>query len=224
MNALNNASIQDLPSSKGFASFAFPEAKSSKTGVSVRFIPDSDKKWYVFRILYGHAQQVANHIIEKGDYAYLAMVWKDQRREDGRKHRVLVPFMNLLFVYVTAQQADYYVRESVESRFTTYYYDHFHLNANGQNPPLTVSSRDMEPLIRTTALRDEHVMEVDVSKCRFVSDDLVRVTDGPFAGVTGRVARVARQNRVVVYIEGLQAGLATAYIPPYFLEKISQIK
>ena len=80
----------------------------------------------------------------------------------------------------------------------------------------------MVPLIRTTALRDEHVMEVDVRKCRFLSNDLVRVTDGPFEGVTGRVARVARQNRVVVYIEGLQAGLATAYIPPYFLEKIEK--
>ena len=222
MNALNNANIQDQPSSKGFASFAFPEAKSSQTGVSVRFIPSPDKKWYVFRILYGHAQQVADKMIESDHYAYLPMIWKDERRDDGRKHRVLVPFMNLLFAYVTPQQAEYHVRESVESRFTTYYYDHFHLNAYGQNPPLTVSSRDMVPLIRTTALRDEHVMEVDVSKCRFVSNDLVRVTDGPFEGVTGRVARIARQNRVVVYIEGLHAGLATAYIPPYFLEKISQ--
>ena len=71
------------------------------------------------------------------------------------------------------------------------------------------------------ALRDEHVMEVDMKTCRFVSDDFVRVTDGPFEGVIGRVARVARQNRVVVYIEGLQAGLTTAYIPPYYLEKVT---
>ena len=83
MNALNNASILDQPSSKGFASFAFPEAKSSQTGVSVNFIPSPDKKWYVFRTLYGHAQQVADHIIEAGDYAYLPMIWKDQRRDDG---------------------------------------------------------------------------------------------------------------------------------------------
>jgi transcription antitermination factor NusG len=78
----------------------------------------------------------------------------------------------------------------------------------------------MEPLVRTTALRDEYVMEVDIKTCKFVSDQLVRVTDGPFEGVTGRVARVARQNRVVVYIKGLQSGLTTAYIPPHFLEKV----
>ena len=54
------------------------------------------------------------------------------------------------------------------------------------------------------------------------AEDFVRVTEGPFEGVVGRVARVARQNRVVVYIEGLQAGLTTAYIPPYFLEKVNR--
>ena len=37
MNALDNASIKD-DNSKGLASFALPEAKSSKTGVSVRYV------------------------------------------------------------------------------------------------------------------------------------------------------------------------------------------
>ena len=65
-------------------------------------------------------------------------------------------------------------------------------------------------------------VEVDLATCRYVSDELVRVTSGPFEGITGRVARIARQNRVVIQIKGLQSGLTTAYIPPYFLEKISQ--
>ena len=63
-------------------------------------------------------------------------------------------------------------------------------------------------------------MEVNVKDCKFVSDDVVRVTFGPFEGVRGRVARIARQNRVVVYIKGLMSGLTTAYIPPYYLEKV----
>ena len=220
MNALNNANIQECQLSKGFASFAFPEAKSSKTGASVSYIPSPNKKWYVLRILFGHGRMVADAMIESGDYAYLAMIWKDQWR-DGKKHRVLRPFMNLLFAYLTDEKVEYYVRESVEAKFTTYYYNHFCTTAQGYNPPLTVPSESMEPLIRTTAIQDEHVMEVDMKKCRFVSNDFVRVTAGPFAGVVGRVARVARQHRVVVYIEGLQAGLTTAYIPPYYLEKVT---
>ncbi len=220
MNALDNASING-ESSKGLASFAFPEAKSSKTGASVGYVPAEDKLWYVLRIKYGKSQAVADAIIEDGTYVYMAKVWKDVRnKETGKKQRKLFPFMNLLFVYATAQEAEKYVKDSKESVYTTYYYNHFHTDQRGLNPPLTVSSRDMEPFVRVTALQDEHVMEVDIKKCRFVSDDIVRVTFGPFEGVTGRVARVARQNRVVVYLKGLESGLTTAYIPPYYLEKI----
>ena len=220
INALNNASIKDENCS-GLTSFAFPEAKSSKTGVSVRYVPAEDKQWYVLRIKYGKIQVVADAIVEDGTYVYFAKVWKDVRnRETGKKQRKLFPFMNILFVYATAQETEKFVKGSKESEYTTYYYNHFNINPNGQNPPLTVSSKDMIPFVLVTALQDEHVMEVDIKKCRFVSDDIVRVTFGPFEGVTGRVARVARQNRVVVYFKGLQAGLTTAYIPPHFLEKV----
>ena len=224
MNALDNASIQDK-SSIGFTSFALPEAKSSKTGVSVRYAPAEDKTWYVLRIKYGQAQAVADAIIEDGTYVYLAKVWKDVRnKETGKKQRKLFPFMNLLFAYVTDQEAERYVKHSEVSQYTTYYYNHFDTDANGYNPPLTVSSSDMMPFIKATALLDEHVMEVDLATCHFVSDDLVRVTAGPFEGITGRVARVARQKRVVIHIKGLQSGLTTAYIPPYYLEKVEDDK
>ena len=222
MNALNNASIND-ENSKGFASFVFPEAKSSKTGVSVRYAPSTDKQWYVLRIKYGRAQAVADAILEDGTYVYLAKVWKDIRNKvTGKKQRKLFPFMNILFVYATAQEVEKYVKGGKESEYTTYYYNHFQTDQRGQNPPLTVSSKEMIPFVRLTALQDEHVMEVDIKKCRFVSDDIVRVTYGPFEGVTGRVARVARQNRVVVYIKGLEACITTAYIPSHYLEKIEK--
>ena len=217
---MDNASIKD-DNCTGFASFAFPEAKSSKTGVSVRYAPCEDKEWYVLRIKYGQVQTVADAIIEDGTYVYLAKVWKDIRnRETGKKQRKLFPFMNILFAYVTKQEAEKYVKASTVSKYATYYYNHFETDANGYNPPLTVSSRDMAPFVKATALLDEHVMEVDLKTCHFVSDDLVRVTAGPFEGIIGRVARVARQKRVVIHIKGLQSGLTTAYIPPYFLEKI----
>ena len=220
MNALYNASIND-DNSKGFASFAFPEAKSSKTGVSVRYAPVVDKRWYVFRIKYGQAQAVADAIIEDGTYVYLAKVWKDIRNKDtGKKQRKLYPFMNLLFAYMTEQETEKYVKHSDVSKYTTYYYNHFVMEKNGYNPPLIVSSRDMEAFIKITSLLDEHVMEVDLSTCHFLSEEFVRVTGGPFEGITGRVARIARQKRVVIHIKGLQAGISTAYIPPYYLEKV----
>jgi transcription antitermination factor NusG len=143
-----------------------------------------------------------------------------QNKETGKKQRKLFPFMNLLFAYMTEQEAEKYVRHSKMSQYTTYYYNHFVTDKNGHNPPLTVRSKDMEPLVRVTALLDEHVMEIDTNTCRFLSNDLVRINDGPFKDITGRVARIAGQRRVVITIKGLQSGLTTAYIPPYCLEKI----
>ena len=204
---------------KGAIPFVLPQAKNSKSGASVSYSFSPDKSWYVFRILYGHAQQVADLMVNDQVYPYLAMIWKDEHR-DGKRRRVLVPFLNLLFAYVTPEQADHYVHGCPSSKFITYYYNHFVTDAQGKNPPLTIAQKDMWPLIKATALLDEHVMEVDMAKCRFASNDLVRVTDGPFEGVGGRVARINRQNRVVIHIKGLNTGLCTAYIPAYCLEKI----
>lgn len=217
---MDNASIKD-ENSKGFASFAFPEANSSRTGVSVRYAPAEDKTWYVLRIKYGQAQAVADAIIEEGIYVYMAKVWKDIRNEEtGKKQRKLLPFMNILFAYVTEQEAEKYVKHSDVSKYATYYYNHFVTDANGYNPPLTVNTSDMTSFVKATALLDEHVMEVDMATCHFLSDEMVRVTAGPFEGIIGRVARVARQNRVVVYLKGLESCITTAYIPPYYLEKV----
>lgn len=220
MNALDNANTPES-SCNGLASFAFPRAKSSKPGVSVEYARDETKYWYVLRILYGHTREAADILIENGNYVYVAMVWKMERK-DGKKHRKLVPFLNLLFAYLTREQASTYVKELPHSKYITYYYDHFHLTEEGKNPPLTISEKDISLIIRATALQDEHVMEVEWNKCKFVSNDIVTVTDGPFKGITGRVARIARQNRVVVFIKGLQAGLTTAYIPPYYLKKVDR--
>lgn len=48
---------------------------------------------------------------------------------------------------------------------------------------------------------------------------MVRITDGKFKGVVGRVAKYKGQLRVGVVIEGMMT-VATAYVPRGFLEKI----
>ena len=100
MNALDNANIEKPRS--GLASFAFPEAKSSKTGVSVGYVPSPDRRWYVLRIKYGKAQAVADSLVEQGTYVYLAMVWRDVRNKvtgknnmRGSKTQVIMSFAAL---------------------------------------------------------------------------------------------------------------------------------
>ena len=62
---------------------------------------------------------------------------------------------------------------------------------------------------------------MDAKQCHFKSGDLVRIVDGKFKGVAGRVARVCGQQRVVVEVEGLCL-VATAYVPSAFLERINK--
>ena len=205
----------------GPASCAFPEAKSSKTGASVSYTPAPDKHWYVFRITYNREQLAADYLIDQGIYAYLALGWKQVLRE-GKKKRILRPLFNMVFAYVTPDQADTFVHDTPLCPFITYYYDHFTVGLDYRNPPLTIPAVEMQSFIRATCLQDPHVMAVDPERCNFLSDEEVLVTDGPFAGVRGRVVRVSRQNRIAVSLRGISTLIVTAYIPTAFLEKVSQ--
>ena len=218
MNALSNANMAATSPCIGLASCAFPEARSSQTGVSVEYTPDPDKQWYVFRITYAREQQATDYLIEHGIYAYLAMGWK-QIVKDGKKKRVLRPLFNLVFAYVTPDQAYSFVRDTPLCPFLTFYYDHFTVALDYRNPPLTISDSEMQSFVRATILKDPHVMAVDPSRCNFLSDEEVLVTDGPFAGVRGRVVRVSRQNRIAVSLRGISTLIVTAYIPSAFLKK-----
>lgn len=64
---------------------------------------------------------------------------------------------------------------------------------------------------------------VDVNICctfqHYRNGDLVRIIEGDFKGIVGRVARVAGQQRVVVELDGI-CMVTTAYIPSAFIKKI----
>ena len=77
----------------------------------------------------------------------------------------------------------------------------------------------MMSFIKATSVDNKHVMLVEPSQCHYKKGDIVKVIEGHFTGVVGRVAKVAGQLRVVVEIDGL-CTIVTAYIPSAFLEKI----
>lgn len=203
-----------------FASDTIPEAKSSKTGVSVNYVPDGNKRWYVFRASYGREDKAADYIVEDGTYVYVAKRYTRKVIGGDKIKKVLEPLIpNLLFVYTTEQKAEEYVRCTPALSFLTYYYNHFAQDAMGKNPPLTVSCKEMENFILATCSQNEHLRFVNEEQCHFKGGETVRVTEGLFKGVEGRVARVAGQQRVVVSLS--QLGLvSTAYVPTAFLQKL----
>ena len=220
MSTLSNVSHRaggTLPVSTDPLSRALPKAIST-SGVSVSYVPSPDKQWYVFRASYGREVKAADHLIEDGTYAYVAR--RIVRRQAGGKSRLghasLLP--NLLFAYTTSAQADDYVYRTPSLSYLTYYYNHFVHTIDQKNPPLTVPCGEMENFVRATCSMNEHLMVVASGQCHYKSGDQVVVTDGVFKGVTGRVARVSGQQRVVLSLS--QLGLiATAYIPTAFIQK-----
>ena len=160
-----------------------------------------------------------DYIVNNGEVAYMPLHYV-QKVVDGKRKRVLKPYLSqLLFVYASADRINEFVEETPALSFLTYYYNHFKKTESGKNPPLTISYRSMMNFIRVTSIDNEHIKVVSPEQCHYKNGDMVRVVEGDFAGVEGRVARVSGQQRVVVEIEGLCL-VSTAYIPSVFIEKV----
>lgn len=224
MNALPNANSRrggTEPSRAGFASGVSPEAQGSPTGVSVRYAPDPAKQWFVLRASYGRAQKARGLFEEDNVDCYLPL-HHVIKTIGAKKKRVLEPLLpNFIFVYASEE----YVRSLVEERrghgYLTFYYDHFRITRFGKNPPLTIDYKSMMNFIRATSVDTEHVRVVESQYCHYKSGDMVRVVDGKFKGVEGKVARVAGQQRVVIELKGLCL-IATAYIPTAFIVPLEE--
>ena len=216
MNALRG---EANPPSVRLTPDAFPEAKSSKTGVSVRYAVTPEKKWFVFRASYGREDKASDYLVEDGTYTYVAKKYVE-RYVHGKRKRILQPLIpNLLFAYTTEDKAEEYVNRTPALSYLTYYYNHFELNEDQKNPPLIVSSTEMGTFVKATCNMNKHLLFVDPAKCHYKSGETVRVIDGPFQGVEGKVARISGQQRVVISLS--QIGLiSTAYIPTAFLQKL----
>lgn len=207
------------PPSVRLAPDTIPEARSSQTGVSVRYVPTLNKNWYVFRASYGREDKASDYIVEDGTFVYIAKRYA-RKTVNGKQKKVLETLIpNLLFVYATEEEAEKYVKETPALSYLTYYYNHFEEDEEKKNPPLTVPTREMENFIIATCNKSEHLKFVDESQCHFKGGELVKITDGSFKGVEGRVARVSGQQRVIMTLTNVGL-LSTAYIPTAFIQII----
>ena len=225
MDTLSNVYSREgsnLPSCARLAPRTFPS--QYKNGVSVENAPqesdgiaqqEQSKQWFVLRVAYHHEQAAKDWLEELGIDTYLAM-HDAEKEKNGKKKRVREPLIpNLLFVQTTQEKMNLALA-SPANAYLSYYYDHFRTNADGKNPPLIVPDKQMDNFIRLTSIDNDHILFVDRSQCHFKSGDHVVVTDGDFRGIEGRIARVSRQQRVVVELDGI-GYITTAYIPKAFL-------
>lgn len=224
MKALTNALSQRggiRPPCTGFTPSGLPDAYGTHTGVSSEYVPQENHFWFVLRVVYNRVEKAYERIAEARLKVYTPLRYI-RKTTDGKQKKTLVPLLpNIVFVYATRAQVAALVHYSSEHPSTMkYFLDKTRpKESNGKHPPLTITFDVMMNFIRMTSIRNEHIRVFSPEQNRCRKGDWVRVIDGDFKGVKGRVARIAGQQRVIVEMEGL-CWVATAYIPTAFIERI----
>ena len=211
---------------KGKPSFTLPKA-TSETGVSVEYVHDPAKTWLVLRASYGRVHKAADMLVAAGHYCYIAQRY-EMTEKNGRRHKQLKDLIpNLLFAYMNMGEAETLLSKSqlrpspmpALSSLTTFYYDHFSI-VGGKNPPLVIPDSKMLHFILITMSKDANIVFTDRDKIVHIKrNDLVKVTEGLFAGCMGQVVHIAGQQRVGIKLKNI-GWVATSYIPTAFLEVI----
>lgn len=181
------------------------------------------RQWFVLRPTYSRAVKASIALTQQGLEVYMPVIKVRQVVRHGFSRPEIAyveePLLkNLIFVHTTYQQIrDLLVNKKIE--FLTPYYDHLHYNEFGRNDYLTVDDKSMENFRRVVDTRNKDIIMANPENRKFQTGQLVRVTDGEFAGVIGRVARHKCQQRVFVQLQGI-CMVATAYVPSAFLQPI----
>lgn len=226
----------EFPPCAGLTSNALPEARSdvsaesSQTGVSTRNALLATKTkhpqkedlphWYALRCTYGREKTAYDYMVAKGVTAFYPTTSVVKLIKGKRKVITESRLPNIFFAYGTEEEIKTYVYDNVNLPFLRFYYRHIHVGRRIEKIPMIVPDYQMESLkIICTADADNTIVSL-VKVPKFEKGQLVRVTDGAFKGVIGRVARWQGQQRVGVVVEDLVT-VVTAYVPSAFLKALT---
>ena len=225
----------EFPPCAGLTSNALPEAQStvsaesSQTGVSTRSAHIASKPkvqregdiphWYALRTTYGREKKAYDYMTAKGITAFYPTTNVVKLIKGKRKVVTESRLPNIFFAYGTEEQLKEYVFDNVNLPFLRFYYRHIHEGNTIKKTPLIVPDNQMDSLKIICAADADNTFVFLVKVPKFEKGQLVRVIDGAFKGVTGRVARWHGQQRVAVIVDDLVT-VCTAYVPSAFLEKM----
>lgn len=229
----------ELPPCAGLTSNALPEAQSivsaesSQTGVSTRNAhiaskPKAQKEedfphWYALRTTYGREKKAYDYMTAKGITAFYPTTDTVKLIKGKRKVVTESRLPNIFFAYGTEEQLKTFVYDNVNLPFLRFYYRHVHVGRRIEKIPMIVPDYQMESLKIICAADADNTIVSLIEVPKFEKGQLVKVIDGVFKGVVGRVARWQGQQRVGVVIDDLVT-VVTAYVPSAFLEKITPKK
>ena len=184
-----------------------------------------DHKWYVLRATYNRAQKAMERVLQNGVLAWLPMECKSSVKEGVRHWRKVPCTTSLFFVYGTYEKVRSLTHRNTKTEdaipYVDFAFDHTHKEENGRDCIMTVPFHEMQNFIRIVEAAVPESYSISPQEIHYRPGGLVRVTDGPFKGVVGHVARIHSQQRVVVTIPGL-ISFASTYIPKAWLEPVER--
>ena len=219
-----------------FSSDALPkvenssQSENSDTGVSTHFVPlpkeimasrraAHQPHWYALRVTYGREKKAYDYMVEKQVEAFYPTI-KTVKEVNGKQQTIEESRLpNMFFARGSEKEIKSFVYDNVNLPYLRFYYRHIRKGNRIVNEPVIVPDYQMEGLKIICASGAQDVLVVPDIVQKFQKGQSVRVTDGPFAGLEGKVARYQGQQRVAVIIDGLLT-MASAYIPSAFLEEI----
>ena len=221
--------------STGLTSSALPETanpqkeEKHQVGVSTKYaLSETNQKpkinhpeahWYALRTTYGREKKAYDYLVSKGVKAFCPTLHVTKEVKGERRVVVESRLPNIFFAHGTEEELKQFVYDNVNLPFLRFYYRHFHQGSKIQKAPLIVPDYQIESLRIICESEANDVLLVPENEQKFKSGQRVRVIDGKFKGVEGRVARYHGQQRVAVIIDDI-ATIATAYLPSAFLEFI----
>ena len=220
----------------GLTSSALPEAQSSaraessQTGVSTRNVPSANElptikrakntpHWYALRTTYGREKKAYDYLVSNNVKAFYPTI-KTVKNVEGQRTAVEESRLpNIFFAYGKEDEIKSFVYDNVNLPYLRFYYRHIHEGARISKEPLIVPDYQIEGLkIICASQAEDIILELSEIK-QFKVGQKVRIIDGVFTGVIGKVARYHGQQRVAIIIDGLLT-IASAYVPSAFLEQI----
>ena len=177
--------------------------------------------WYALRTTYGREKKAYDYMAAKGITAFYSTTDTVKFIKGKRKVVTESRLPNIFFAYGTEEQLKSFVYDNVNLPFLRFYYRHVHVGRRIEKIPMIVPDYQMESLKIICAADADNTIVSLAEVPKFEKGQLVRVIDGAFKGVVGRVARWQGQQRVGVCIEEIGT-IATAYIPNAFIEIVKK--
>ena len=182
-------------------------------------------RWYILRSQSADTIKLGELMQSKGLRVFVPTEYRAMTIGQDKVWQKVPSRPELLFVYGTYDN----IHNIIKNTTTQFVHQseviqHLPLTAHrssltAPDTPIIVPEEDMDNLIRLVNVGMPQSYSVTDAEIHYRPGAPVRIIDGPFKGVIGRVARIHTQTRVVVTIPGI-ISYATTYIPKHQMEPL----